>query len=219
MNPNAVGSDPIALIALVSGLTILPLLCVACTSFLKFAIVLMVVRNAIGVQQVPPQIAIYAIALALTGFVMAPVGYDVANNFRQTSFANKSFDDKVDAAVTVAKPWKDFLVRNTSEEASETFIDIARANWPAKLQQDIGPDHPMIVLPAFVISELKMSFEISFLIYIPFIIIDIIVSNILLALGMQMVAPMTFATPLKLLLFVGVDGWAHLLKALAAGVA
>jgi type III secretion protein R len=219
MNPAVVGSDPIALIALVSALTILPLLCVACTSFLKFSIVLMVTSNAIGVQQVPPQIAIYAIALALTGFVMAPVGYEVATNFRQANFANKTFDEKVDMAILVVKPWKDFLIRNTSEEASDAFIDIARNNWPPKLQQEISAEHPLIVLPAFVISELKMAFEISFLIYVPFIIIDIVVSNILLALGMQMVAPMTFSTPLKLLLFVAVDGWAHLLRALSAGVA
>jgi type III secretion protein R len=219
MNPNMVGSDPIALIALIAGLTILPLLCVACTSFLKFSIVLMVTRNAIGVQQVPPQIAIYGIALALTAFVMAPVGYEVATNFRQTDFNNKTFDQKVDAATLVVKPWKDFLIRNTTEESSETFVDIARNNWPAKLQEGINAEHPMIVLPAFVISELKAAFEISFLIYIPFIIIDIVVSNILLALGMQMVAPMTFSTPLKLLLFVAVDGWAHLLRALSAGVA
>lgn len=219
MNPAMVGSDPVALIALVAGLTILPLLCVACTSFLKFSIVLMVTRNAIGVQQVPPQMAIYGMALALTAFVMAPVGYEVANNFREADFVNKTFDEKFESASLVVKPWKDFLIRNTAVEAAETFIDIAHNNWPAKLQESINAEHPMIVLPAFVISELKVAFEISFLIYIPFIIIDIVVSNILLALGMQMVAPMTFATPLKLLLFVAVDGWAHLLRALSAGVA
>jgi type III secretion protein R len=219
MNPNMVGSDPIALIALIAGLTILPLLCVACTSFLKFSIVLMVTRNAIGVQQVPPQIAIYGIALALTAFVMAPVGYEVATNFKQADFVNKTFDEKLETAKLVVQPWKEFLVRNTGEESAETFVEIARNNWPPKLQQDINAQHPLIVLPAFVISELKVAFEISFLIYIPFIIIDIVVSNMLLALGMQMVAPMTFATPLKLLLFVAVDGWAHLLRALSAGVA
>lgn len=219
MNPNMVGSDPIALIAIVSGLTILPLLCVACTSFLKFSIVLMVVRNAIGVQQVPPQIAIYGVALALTAFVMAPVGYEVADRLHTASFENKTLEEKIESAKQVAKPWKDFLIRNTAEDSVETFMDIARDNWPARLQREISADHLLIVLPAFVISELKMAFEMGFLVYIPFIIIDIIVSNILLALGMQMVAPMTFSTPLKLLLFVAVDGWAHLLRALAAAVA
>jgi type III secretion protein R len=219
MNPNMVGSDPIALILLISGLTILPLLCVACTSFLKFSIVLMVTRNAIGVQQVPPQIAIYGIALALTAFVMAPVGYEVATKFKETEFSTMTFDEKVEAAKVVVEPWKAFLIKNTGEDAAETFVDIARNNWPAQLQHDINAEHPLIVIPAFVISELKVAFEISFLIYIPFIIIDIVVSNILLALGMQMVAPMTFATPLKLLLFVAIDGWAHLLRALSAGVA
>ncbi|CAN5572459.1 type III secretion system export apparatus subunit SctR [soil metagenome] len=219
MNPNMVGSDPIALIAVIAGLTILPLLCVACTSFLKFAIVLMVTRNAIGVQQVPPQIAIYGIALALTAFVMAPVGYEVASAFRQADFVNKTVDEKFESASLAFQPWKEFLIRNTTEGSVETFVEIARNNWPAKLQQDISAENPVIVVPAFVISELKVAFEISFLIYIPFIIIDIVVSNILLALGMQMVAPMTFATPLKLLLFVAVDGWAHLLRALSAGVA
>jgi type III secretion protein R len=219
MNPSSVGNDPITLILVLTVMGSLPLICVACTSFLKFSLVLVVVRNAIGVQQVPPQIAIYGIALALTAFVMAPVGYQMAERYQEQDFIGKSMDDKFTAAQNVAQPWKNFLVRNTEVSAQETFIEIAKRNWPKALQDKIAADHPVILVPAFVISELKTAFEISFLIYVPFIIIDIVVSNILLALGMQMVAPMTFATPLKLLLFVAVDGWAHLLRALAGGVA
>ena len=219
MNPTSVGSDPISLIILVTLMGSLPLICVASTSFLKFSLVLVVVRNAIGVQQVPPQIAIYGMALALTGFVMAPVGYEMAERYQDRDFIGKSVEEKLEAAQRVAQPWKAFLLRNTDSSAQETFVDIAKRNWPPALQSKITPDHPVILIPAFVISELKTAFEISFLIYVPFIIIDIVVSNILLALGMQMVAPMTFATPLKLLLFVAVDGWAHLLRALAGGVA
>jgi type III secretion protein R len=219
MNPSSIGGDPLSLIVLLTLLSSLPLICVACTSFLKFSLVLIVVRNAIGVQQVPPQIAIYGMALALTAFVMAPVGYQMAARYSEKDFIGKSVEEKFTAAQNVAQPWKEFLQRNTEAGAQDTFVDIAKRNWPKQLQDKIAPDHPVILVPAFVISELKTAFEISFLIYVPFIIIDIVVSNILLALGMQMVAPMTFSTPLKLLLFVAVDGWAHLLRALAGGVA
>ncbi|RZL99019.1 MAG: EscR/YscR/HrcR family type III secretion system export apparatus protein, partial [Variovorax sp.] len=104
----------------------LPLICVASTSFLKFSLVLVVVRNAIGVQQVPPQIAIYGMALALTGFVMAPVGYEMAERYQDRDFIGKSVAEKLDAAQRVAQPWKAFLLRNTETAAQETFVDIAK---------------------------------------------------------------------------------------------
>jgi type III secretion protein R len=218
MSPS-IGSDPLLLIGFLGALSLLPLACIVGTSFLKFSIVLMVVRNAIGVQQVPPQMAMYAIALALTGFVMAPVGYDIAENFKREQFSATTLEEKIAAGQALLEPWKRYLQRNTSPDALETYVDIARARWPTKLQADAVETNLIILLPAFTISELKRAFEIGFLLYIPFIVIDIVVSNILLALGMQMVAPMTFSTPLKLLLFVSVDGWTRLLTALANNTA
>jgi type III secretion protein R len=216
MTPS-IGSDPTTLIGFLGALALLPLAFIVGTSFLKFSIVLMVVRNAIGVQQVPPQMALYALALVLTGFVMAPVGYQMADIATAENLNAVSSQEKIEAARRILDPWKQYLVRNTNEDALQTFIGIAKAHWPAGAAQSATIDNFLIVLPSFTISELKRAFEIGFLLYIPFIVIDVVVSNILLALGMQMVAPMTFSTPLKLLLFVSVDGWTRLLTALSAG--
>jgi type III secretion protein R len=218
MTPS-IGSDPITLIAFLAALALLPIAFIVGTSFLKFSIVLMVVRNAIGVQQVPPQMALYALALALTGFVMAPVGYQMADAAASEDFSVASSREKLESAARVLEPWKKFLVRNTNEDALDTFIGIAKSHWPVEAVQSANNANILILLPSFTISELKRSFEIGFLLYIPFIVIDIVVSNILLALGMQMVAPMTFSTPLKLLLFVSVDGWTRLLTALSSNAA
>jgi type III secretion protein R len=215
MTPS-IGSDPVTLIGFLAALALLPLAFIVGTSFLKFSIVLMVVRNAIGVQQVPPQMALYALALVLTGFVMAPVGYQMADVATDETLQGGNSREKLEAAQRILEPWKHYLVRNTSEDALETFIGIAKAHWPAGIAQAATTDNILIVLPSFTISELKRAFEIGFLLYIPFIVIDVVVSNILLALGMQMVAPMTFSTPLKLLLFVSVDGWTRLLTALSS---
>lgn len=218
MTPS-IGSDPVTLIVFLAALAVLPLAFIVGTSFLKFSIVLMVVRNAIGVQQVPPQMALYALALALTGFIMAPVGYQMANVASAENVAGLSSREKLESVERILDPWKRFLARNANEESLDTFIGVARRHWPADIAQSINGDNLLILLPAFTITELKRSFEIGFLLYIPFIVIDIVVSNILLALGMQMVAPMTFSTPLKLLLFVSVDGWTRLLTALSNNAA
>lgn len=218
MTPS-IGSDPVALVIFLAALALLPLAFIVGTSFLKFSIVLMVVRNAIGVQQVPPQMALYALALVLTGFVMAPVGYQMAEIASTESMATATSREKLDGAQRILEPWKRFLARNTSDDALDTFVGIAKSHWPDDAAQTATADNILVLLPSFTISELKRSFEIGFLLYIPFIVIDIVVSNILLALGMQMVAPMTFSTPLKLLLFVSVDGWTKLLTALSSNAA
>ena len=202
-------------ILFLGSLSLIPFLIVISTSFLKISLVLLVVRNAMGIQQVPPNMAIYGIALAITVFVMAPTIEQVNQLYETLDTNNTSIDGFIDNAKIISNPFKQFMLSQVNPDMQTLFLDSARSLWPVELYQGITPDNYLILLPSFVISELQSGFKIGFLIYIPFIIIDLIVSNILLALGMQMVSPMTISLPLKMLLFVLVDGWGRLLQSLA----
>ncbi|WP_251977511.1 type III secretion system export apparatus subunit SctR [Salinicola avicenniae] len=204
----------IMLTAVLAAMSLLPLLMIVSTAFLKIAIVLMITRSALGVQQVPPNIAIYSIALAATLFIMAPVGYSVAENFRETPADFSNVETLQESVVGGLSPVSDFMQRNANPDLIAHLDGMTRDIWPEEISREVGSDSLVIVLPAFVLSELQKGFESGFLIYIPFIVVDLIVSNLLLALGMQMVSPMTISLPLKILLFVMVSGWTHLLDSL-----
>lgn len=199
-----------------AGLALAPLMLMCTTSFLKVSIVLAIVRNAIGIQQVPPGMAIYALALAVTAFVMAPVFQESAQRLRlnsgslQQQVAEIALED-LDRA---AQPFRDFMVRHTSPEKRRAFREIAVSQWPRAVAEKISDTDFAILIPAFVVSELQIAFEVGFLIYVPFVVIDLLVSNLLLALGMQMVSPATVSLPLKMLLFVLIDGWGKLVEGL-----
>ena len=206
--------DPMMFALFLGGLALIPILLMITTAFLKIAMVLIIARNAIGVQQVPPNMAVYGIALAATLFVMAPVFKDMSAQIKEQAIDLSSFEKVQESLTTVAEPLTEFMSTNTHTGISDRFIANAKKLWPEEMKADALADNPLIAIPAFVISEMQAGFEIGFLIYIPFIVIDLIVSNILLALGMQMVAPMTVSLPLKILLFVMVDGWTRLLDGL-----
>ena len=208
------GVDPLLLALFLGGLSLMPMLLVVCTAFLKICIVLMITRNAIGVQQVPPSIALYGIALAATLFVMAPVGYEISENLKQSPIDLSSVQALQDSGLQALQPLRAFMLRNTAPDVLTHLLDNTARLWPAHMAQHVDRDDLILLVPAFVLSQLQAGFEIGFLIYIPFIVIDLIVSNLLLALGMQMVSPMTISLPLKLLLFVRVSGWTRLLDSL-----
>lgn len=208
------GFDPITLTVTLTGLALLPLLLVITTSFLKIAIVLIIARNAMGVQQAPPTMALYAIALAISVLVMTPTFHEVSQQAQQFDFNLEDKANLIDNVSTIAQPIKQFMQQHISADTQAMFLDSAKKLWPSELAENASTDDFMIVIPAFVVSELQTGFEIGFLIYIPFIVIDLIVSNLLLALGMQMVAPMMVSLPLKILLFIMVDGWSKLLNGL-----
>ena len=208
------GVDPFLLALFLGGLSLLPMLMVVCTAFLKICIVLMITRNAIGVQQVPPSMALYGIALAATLFVMAPVGYETAQIIKQSPLDMSSVQALQDSGLQAVEPLRAFMVRNTAPDVLSHLLENAGRMWPVEMAQQVRRDDLILLVPAFVLSQLQAGFEIGFLIYIPFIVIDLIVSNLLLALGMQMVSPMTISLPLKLLLFVLVSGWTRLLDSL-----
>ncbi|AIU88649.1 type III secretion system export apparatus subunit SctR [Pectobacterium colocasium] len=206
--------DPLMFALFLGALSLIPLMMIVCTCFLKIAIVLLITRNAIGVQQVPPNMALYGIALAATLFVMAPVFQDITKRVQEKPLDMTDITS-LQASVTYGlEPLQTFMSRNVDPDILTHLHENSLQMWPASLSEKVNTQNLLLVIPAFVLSELQAGFKIGFLIYIPFIVIDLIVSNVLLALGMQMVAPMTLSLPLKLLLFVLVNGWTRLLDGL-----
>jgi type III secretion protein R len=203
--------DPISLMLVLGAMAFVPIVVVTMTCFLKLSIVLSILRNALGVQQIPPNMAIYGLALMLTVYVMAPVGSEIADNYEKSQASLGDLPGFVQAARTSAEPLRRFLMRNSRVEQRDFFLTTARRQWPPKYAAGAAQDDFMIVVPAFLVSELTAGFEIGFLLFLPFIVIDLVVSNILMAMGMSMVSPVTLTLPLKLFLFVMVDGWSRLI--------
>ncbi|AQY64206.1 MULTISPECIES: type III secretion system export apparatus subunit SctR [Pseudomonas] len=208
------GVDPIVLAVFVGALSLMPMLLIVCTAFLKIVIVLMITRNAIGVQQVPPSMAINGIALAATLFIMAPVGYEIAEVVKVSPLDLSNVSTLQQTGLEAVQPLRTFMVRNSDPDILTHLLENTARMWPPAMAQEVQREDLILLIPAYVLSQLQAGFEIGFLIYIPFIVIDLIVSNLLLALGMQMVSPMTISLPLKLLLFVMVSGWSRLLDSL-----
>ena len=208
------GVDPIVLAVFVGALSLMPMLLIVCTAFLKIVIVLMITRNAIGVQQVPPSMAINGIALAATLFIMAPVGYEIAEVVKVSPLDLSNVSTLQQTGLEAVQPLRTFMVRTSDPDILTHLLENTARRWPPAMAQEVQREDLILLIPAYVLSQLQAGFEIGFLIYIPFIVIDLIVSNLLLALGMQMVSPMTISLPLKLLLFVMVSGWSRLLDSL-----
>lgn len=213
--------DVVSFAILLGMLSLVPLIVVTTTSFLKISLVLLVLRNAIGIQQVPPTLAIYGIALAMSVFVMAPTVQEIGN--RAMKIDPKMGDSRSAPILAQAKdafePLRTFMLKYSRPDQRELFLASAKKLWPKEAAKDATSSDTLILIPAFVVSELQTGYEIGFLIYIPFVVIDLLVSNLLMALGMQQVSPQTITIPLKLLLFVLIDGWAKLLNALALSYA
>jgi len=206
--------DPIALAIVLALLALLPTLVVVTTSFLKISVVMMLVRNALGVQQVPPNIALYGLALILSAYVMAPVGMRIQEAVSHEPAAMRSIDGIFSAVRKGGEPMRGFLERNSSVEQREFFQRTARKMWGPEMAADVKANDFLILMPAFLVTELTSAFQIGFLLYLPFVVIDLIISNILPAMGMMMVSPVTISLPLKLFLFVAVDGWTRMIHGL-----
>lgn len=216
MTENISSFNPLALAILLGALSLLPLALMITTSFLKISMVLMLTRNALGVQQVPPNMALYGIALAATLFVMAPVFNGMQERFKEHPIETSTAEKLEDSLMYGIQPLTSFMSRNTDPDVETHLMENSQRMWPKKMADDAiqNRDNLLLLIPAFVLSELQNGFKIAFLIFIPFVVVDLIVSNVLLALGMQMVSPMTISLPLKILLFVMVSGWTRLLDGL-----
>ncbi|WP_323018747.1 type III secretion system export apparatus subunit SctR [Castellaniella sp.] len=213
--------DPVSLAIALALLALLPLVAVMTTSFLKLAVVFALVRNALGVQQVPPNMALYGLAAILSVYVMGPVVMQVGHELqtvRQQTSQSVSGGDQVnamfDAVTRGAEPLREFMLKNSRPEQRDFFVRTARHLWGDAQARDLQQNDLIVLVPAFLVTELTEAFQIGFLLYLPFVIIDLIVSNILLAMGMMMVSPVTISMPLKLFLFVMVDGWTRLVQGL-----
>lgn len=209
--------DVVSFSVLLAMLALVPLFVVTTTSFLKISLVLLVLRSAMGVQQVPPTLAIYGISLALSVFVMAPTVQEIgktALSLESNTASSRSMPLLAKAQESF-EPLRKFMLRVSHADQRELFLASARKLWPKEAARDAKSSDALILIPAFVVSELQTGYEIGFLIYIPFVVIDLLISNLLMALGMQQVSPQTITTPLKLLLFTVVGGWGKLLNALA----
>ena len=206
--------SPSTLILILGGLSIMPFLIVMATSFAKLVIVFSLIRNALGIQQIPPNMALNGLALILTIYIMMPV---ITASYNIVSKEEIDVEDKesvVQIFKAASQPYRKFLLQNSSANEREFFMETAYDLWGEEHTKDMKEDNLLILMPAFTVSELTTAFEIGFLVYLPFIVIDLIISNILLAMGMMMVSPMTISLPFKLLLFVFLDGWTYLIHGL-----
>ncbi|EPZ8123987.1 EscR/YscR/HrcR family type III secretion system export apparatus protein [Yersinia enterocolitica] len=206
----------IPLLAIVTFSTLLPFIIAAGTCYLKISIVLIMVRNAMGVQQVPSSLTLNGIALLLSLFVMMPVIQDV-NQYMRTEKVDFSNVDSVDNFVEGGLgSYKSYLKKYSDPELLNFFESLqqGRSEEEARAEADTREPTLFSLLPAYALSEIKSAFEIGFYIYLPFVVIDLIISSILLALGMMMMSPVTISVPVKLILFVAIDGWTLISKGL-----
>lgn len=212
----------IAQLVTLVGLSMLPWLVMLLTSFLKMVVVLALLRNALGVQQAPPNQVINGIALILAVYVMYPTGYAMYEKTKplfqtrppSSLFSQESASFFIEVADQAKEPLRDFLLHNTRGKHEQGFLRLAKKYFPPEVRAELKASDFIILIPAYVTSQVEDAFQIGVLIYLPFFVIDLVTSNILLAMGMMMLSPMTIATPIKLLLLVVLDGWSLLVQGL-----
>lgn len=204
----------LALLAITAGLGLLVFAVVTTTAFIKVSVVLFLVRNALGTQSIPPNIVLYGAALILTAFTSAPIFEQSYNKIADLQLRYQALEDFVTAAKEGQEPLRGYLKKFTNEEQRDFFLSSTERVWPEEMRGRATADDFAILVPSFLISELKRAFEIGFLLYLPFITIDLIVTTILMALGMSMVSPTVISVPFKLFLFVAIDGWSRLMHGL-----
>lgn len=220
-------SQPILILFVLFLMSLAPFILMMTTSFVKFAVVLSLTRQALGTQQIPPNQIITGLALILTIYVMIPVGhqvYDAAQavihqeDSNQPLVSSATFDTLKRAAFAGKEPIRAFLVAHAHEKERMLFYGLAKKLRSARDgDEELTNKDFMVVIPSFVISELSEAFQIGFVIFLPFLVIDMVVSNILLSMGMFQLSPITISLPFKLLLFVLVDGWFLITKGLVSG--
>ena len=210
---------PLATVLVLALIGMLPFAFMALTSFVKIATVLQIVRGAIGAQGVPSSTVILALSAALTLIAMAPVGSKIAE--RLEPLLARSISDPTElisgAVEAVREPLRSFFAKNASAKERERFLQLAKRQRPA--DAGVTDTDLMVVVPAFLVTELLEAFALGFAIYLPFLVIDLVVANVLLGLGMQMLSPNQISLPFKLLMFVAADGWGMLAEALVTGYA
>lgn len=218
-------STPVIVLFVLVALSLAPFLVMMTTSFVKLSVVFSLIRSALGTQQIPPNAVITGLAIILTVYIMYPVGQDVYSKAQtvietpgsqsESLLSMASFDRMKQAVELGKEPVRDFLMKHSSNRERSLFYNLAKSL--RRGTTDLTDQDFLVIIPAFMISELSEAFQIGFIIFLPFLVIDIVVSNILLSMGMFMVSPITISFPFKLLLFVLVDGWYLITKGLIQG--
>ena len=195
----------IQLLVTMAAFSLLPFIFVSMTPFLRFTIVFSMLKTAMGTQSIPPAITLIGLSLILTLYTMMPVFDDMYQAYQIPYAKNQNVIEALDAS---SKPLKEYMLKQTRQSDLAFFVEKTNKGIPKT------PDELTLweVAPAYIISELKTAFEIGFIIYVPFIVLDLVVANILLALGMFMLSPQIVSTPFKLLIFIAVDGWSLIVK-------
>jgi type III secretion protein R len=193
-------------------LALAPFVAVMVTSFTKIVVVLSLLRNAMGLQQVPPNVVMNGLALILSIYVMYPVGVKMQEQLGAlpATAGKASTSQMIAAADTAKEPLRDFLIQHSRPLERAFFLKTAQRSLSPEQAAALTERDFLVIVPAFTVSELTVAFEIGFLIFLPFLVIDLVISNILMAMGMQMLSPTTVSLPFKLLLFVLIDGWVKL---------
>lgn len=206
--------DPFYFLFLLIGIALVPFLAVIATSFTKIVVVLSIARQAMGTAQTPPNVVIMSLAMMLTGFSMYPVMTEIYQAIDQEALQVSQSGQAIFEVADIAKePMRNYLIKHARSEDQELFLNIMKKSSHKSASEIMATDF-IILAPAFLISELSLAFQIGFLIYLPFLVIDMTVANLLMALGMQMLSPTTISLPFKILLFVLVDGWRLLAQGL-----
>ncbi len=208
--------DPVVLVFVILAFGVATFAALMMTSYTKLVIVFGLLRTALGLQQTPPNMVLNGIAIVLSVYIMAPVGMDIADALgtRQLGKPGEGVADVLAVASAATAPVKGFLIKHTAERERAFFMKSAGALWPPARAERLASDDFAVLVPSFVLSELTRAFQIGFVIYLVFVVVDLVVATVLLALGMSMIAPTTISLPFKLLLFLSLDGWTRLVQGL-----
>ena len=208
--------DPISLLLVMAGLGFLPFAAMVATSYTKIVVVLSLLRNALGVQQVPPSTVLNGVAIIISCYIMAPIFMEAGERIRLTepSANTSSAAQLLKGADAAYEPFRRFLQKHADEREKTFFLKSALAIWPPERAQKLKKDDLLVLAPSFLLTELTEAFKIGFLIYLAFTIVDLVIANVLLAMGLTQVTPTNVAIPFKLLLFVSLDGWSRLIHGL-----
>jgi len=208
-NPSGASlAQPLRIILLLTAMSVLPAIVIAMTSFTRTIIVLSMLRHAFGMQDTPPNMVLLSMALFLTLFTMAPAIEQINERSVQPLLAEST--DLSSAVTNAVDPLRQFMARQTREKDLALMLEIARAPQP----ESIESVKTLHLVPAFLLSELKTAFQIGFVIFLPFLLLDLVVASVLMSMGMLMVPPTIISLPLKVLMFVLIDGWGLVVRAL-----
>jgi len=209
-------TNPINIITFLTLLSLFPIIIIMTTCFVKVSMVLLITRESLGVQQIPPNMVIYCLSIILTFYIMGPIYNDTVNttvdSFKSnTTLTTGTLINNLENSSTAIS---NFLVKNTPPKNQEFFYNSLKHFWTPEMFAKVKKNDLVVLIPSFLVSEMTRAFRLGFLIYLPSVIIDVIVSNLLMAMGMMMMSPVTISLPIKLLLFISLDGWSRIIQAL-----